>query len=166
MIQVEGRDNSNYDIEVEEEEEEEDSIDTNSVLRFTGAGIVAWILVISDFMIKVEGRDNSNYDIEVEEEEEDSIDTNSVLRFTGAGIVAWILGSSNHQFFITLAPTPWLDSTTTTTTTTTSKENRIFGRIKSGLGVIKRIGLVKTDPQTNKPVEDVRILKTIVVKKD
>lgn len=94
--------------------------------------------VISDFMIQVEGRDGG------EDIEEDS-NTNSVLRFTGAGIVAWILGSSS-QFFITLAPTPWLDSTTTTT----PKENRIFGRIKSGLGVIKRIGLVKTDAQTNR----------------
>jgi peptidyl-prolyl cis-trans isomerase-like 1 len=104
--------------------------------------------VISDFMIQVEGRDGVGVvRKDIEEEEEEDCNTNSLLRFTGAGIVAWILSSStscSNQFFITLAPTPWLDSTTDT------KEYRIFGRIKSGLGVIKRIGLVKTDTQTNR----------------
>ena len=60
----------------------------------------------------------------------------------------WLL---YEQFFITLAPTPWLDG-----------KHTIFGRVKTGLRVVQRMGLVKTDAE-DRPVDEVKILKARVV---
>lgn len=76
------------------------------------------------------------------------------LKHTGAGILSMANSGPNtngSQFFITLAPTPWLDG-----------KHTIFGRVKSGLGVVKRMGLVKTGPE-DRPVEEVRIVKARVL---
>ena len=53
--------------------------------------------------------------------------------------------------FITLAPTPWLDG-----------KHAIFGRVSSGMNVVKRMGLVKTDAQ-ERPMDDVSIAKATVL---
>jgi len=58
------------------------------------------------------------------------------------------------QFFITLAPTPWLDG-----------KHTIFGRVKEGLRVVQRMGLVKTGAQ-DRPVDEVKIIKARIVQKD
>nr|CAD7402976.1 unnamed protein product [Timema poppensis] len=55
--------------------------------------------------------------------------------------------SNGSQFFISLAPTQWLDG-----------KHTIFGRIHSGMNVVKRIGLVETD-KNDRPVDDVKILQ-------
>lgn len=58
--------------------------------------------------------------------------------------------TNGSQFFITIAPTQWLDG-----------KHTIFGRIQSGMLVIKRVGLVDTD-NNDKPTEDVKIVKASV----
>ncbi|CAD6896769.1 unnamed protein product [Tilletia controversa] len=76
------------------------------------------------------------------------------LRFTGAGILAMANSGPNtngSQFFLTLAPTPFLD-----------RKHTIFGRVKEGMGVVQRLGRVGTDAE-DRPREEVKVLKAVVV---
>ncbi|KAI5860625.1 cyclophilin-like domain-containing protein [Durotheca rogersii] len=76
------------------------------------------------------------------------------LRHTGAGILSMANAGPNtngSQFFLTLAPTPWLDG-----------KHTIFGRVKTGLAVLKRLGLVKTGSD-DRPVEEVKIIHAKVI---
>ncbi len=59
--------------------------------------------------------------------------------------------TNGSQWFVTLAPVPFLDG-----------KHTIFGRVKSGLRVVQRMGLVKTGAD-DRPVDQVKILKARVV---
>jgi peptidyl-prolyl cis-trans isomerase-like 1 len=58
------------------------------------------------------------------------------------------------KFFLTLAPTPWLDG-----------KHTIFGRVKSGMKIVQRLGLVKTAPE-DRPLEELRIIKARILEQE
>ena len=79
------------------------------------------------------------------------------LKHTGAGVLSSANSGPNtngSQFFITLAPTPWLDG-----------KHTIFGRVKSGMRIVQRMGMVKTDGE-DRPEEEVRIVSARVLEGD
>jgi cyclophilin family peptidyl-prolyl cis-trans isomerase len=74
-------------------------------------------------------------------------DTAGILSMANAGP-----GTNGSQFFVTLAPTPHLND-----------RHSVFGKVTSGMDVVKKIGSVKTGPG-DQPLEPV-IIKSVTIER-
>ncbi|MBI1978141.1 MAG: peptidylprolyl isomerase [Candidatus Omnitrophica bacterium] len=76
------------------------------------------------------------------------------LRHDQAGVVSMANAGSNtngSQFFITVAPTPWLDN-----------RHSIFGRVTQGMEVVQKISEAPRD-RRDKPLEQIQMTKVTIL---
>ena len=107
--------------------------------------------VIPNFMIQTgcpqgTGFGGPGYTIRDEFDPNLKHDTPGVLSMANAGP-----NTGGSQFFITVAPTPWLDG-----------KHAIFGKVTDGMDIIDKISKVQTG-RADKPVQDV-VIKSITIK--
>ena len=127
---------------------------TKNFIELTEKGFYDGIIfhrVIDGFMIQGgdptgTGRGGPGYRIKDEFGEGLVHDSEGILSMANAGP-----DTGGSQFFITLAPTPWLDG-----------HHAIFGKIVKGMDVVREIGAVATNHQ-DRPVDPVVMEKVEVL---
>lgn len=62
--------------------------------------------------------------------------------------------TNGSQFFITVAPTQWLNG-----------HHTIFGEVKSGYDNVRKLEMVEVTPRANRPLEDQKIIKAYLQEK-
>ncbi len=106
--------------------------------------------IIPDFMIqagdpKGDGTGGPGYEIPDEFSPQLKHNSKGILSMANAGP-----NTGGSQFFITLAPTTWLDG-----------KHAIFGKVVEGIDVVEAIGKVQTG-ENDRPVSDIIIQKITV----
>lgn len=135
--------------------EDKAPLTTKNFIELTEKGFYDGIIfhrVIEDFMIQGgdptgTGMGGPGYQIKDEFGEGLKHDDEGILSMANAGP-----NTGGSQFFITLAPTPWLNG-----------HHAIFGRIVEGMNVVRLIGAVPTDFR-DRPKDPVVMEKVEVVR--
>lgn len=135
--------------------EDKAPLTTKNFIELTEKGFYNGVIfhrVIEDFMIQGgdptgTGMGGPGYQIKDEFGEGLKHDDEGILSMANAGP-----NTGGSQFFITLAPTPWLNG-----------HHAIFGRIVEGMEVVRLIGAVPTDFR-DRPKDQVVMEKVEVVK--
>ncbi len=109
--------------------------------------------VIKDFMIQTgdplgTGQGNPGYRFPDEIVDSLAHDSKGILSMANAGP-----GTNGSQFFVTLAPTPWLDG-----------RHTVFGKVVQGQEVVDSIGVVETGDR-DRPVQEVKIESIKIIRK-
>jgi|TARA_B100002003_G_C14036903_1_gene499680 peptidyl-prolyl cis-trans isomerase A (cyclophilin A) len=128
-------------------------ITTKNFIDLTEKGFYDGLIfhrVIKGFMLQGgdpdgRGTGGPGYSIEDEFHPDLKHDSEGVLSMANSGP-----NTGGSQFFITLAATPWLDG-----------KHAVFGKVTTGIDVVKEIGNIQTGAM-DKPVEDVVINKITI----